>query len=296
MCARIKWDQEGEKLYRTGVDRGVLYVQEPSTYREGEAWNGLTQFQKSSEGGDSEAIYADNIKYLNLTSTEDKKGHIQCYTFPDGWEECQGLQKISGVPGLRIGQQIRKGFGFTCRTLIGNDTSGDAFGYILHLVYGAKASPSDEEYQTVNNNPEAIEFSYDFETTPVEVGNGLKPAAMFEIKSTDFTVDNIDRLHALEDILYGTADSAPRLPSIAEVIEILGATTAYKLTITQAENTTVTVKRNNVDLANNADLEIGDLLTIIVTGGTVKVNNVNFTSGNTYTVTGDTVVVSTAGA
>jgi len=293
---KLLWDQEGEKLYSTGTDRGVLYVNDSGTYRKGEAWNGLTKFQKSSEGGDSEAIYADNTKYLNLTSTEDKKGQISCYMFPDGWYECQGLQKLSGVPGLRIGQQVRKSFGFTCRTLIGNDTDGDAYGYKLHIVYGAKASPSDEEYQTVNNNPEAIEFSYDFETTPVDVGNGMKPAAMFEIDSTDFTNENIDRLHALEDILYGTADSDPRLPSISEVIAILGATTAYKLTITQAENTTVTVKRNNINLANDADIAIGDLLTIIVSDGdSITVNGTAFTSGNTYTVSGNTTVVSTAG-
>lgn len=296
MCARLLWDQEGEKLYATGVDRGVLYVNDSGVYRTGEAWNGLTKFQKSSEGGDSEAIYADNIKYLNLTSTEDKKGQISCYTYPDGWEECQGLQKISGVPGLRIGQQVRKSFGFSCRTLIGNDTDGDAFGYKLHIVYGAKASPSEEEYQTVNNNPEAIEFSYDFETTPVNVGNGLKPAAMFEIDSTDFTNDNIDRLHALEDVLYGTADSAPRLPSIEEVIAILGATTTYKLTITQAENTTVTVKRNGIVLATDADIAPGDVLVIDVNGGTVTVNTVAFNAPDTYTVTGNTAVVSTAAA
>jgi hypothetical protein len=293
---KLLWDQEGEKLYSTGTDRGVLYVNDSGLYRTGEAWNGLTKFQKSSEGGDSEAIYADNTKYLNLTSTEDKKGQISCYTFPDGWYECQGNRKLSGVPGLRIGQQVRKSFGFSCRTLIGNDTDGDDYGYKLHIVYGAKASPSDEEYQTVNNNPEAIEFSYDFETTPINVGHGMKPSAMFEIDSTDFTDENIDRLHALEDILYGTADSDPRLPSIEEVIAILGATTAYKLTITEATNTTVTVKRNNINLENNADIAIGDLLTIIVSeGDSITVNGNAFTSGNTYTVSGNTTVVSTAG-
>lgn len=295
MCAKLLWDQEGEKLYVTGVDRGVLYVNDSGVYRKGEAWNGLTKFQKSSEGGDSEAIYADNIKYLNLTSTEDKKGQITCYTFPDGWYECQGVQKLSGIPGLRIGQQVRKSFGFSCRTLIGNDTEGDAYGYTIHIVYGAKASPTDEEYNTVANNPEAAELSYDFETTPIDVGHGLKPSAMFEINSTDFTEETISRLHALEDILYGTPTSDPRLPSIAEVIAILGNTATYTLTITQGEGTTVTVKRNNVNLSDGAELAVGDALTIIVSDGdTLSVNGEPFTSGNTYNVTGNVVVASTA--
>lgn len=225
---RVKWDQTGEKLYSTGVDRGVLYVHDGTAYGEGEAWNGLTSFQTSSDGGTASAIYADNIKYLNLIATEDKKGTIKCYTYPDGWEACNGERKITGVKGLRVAQQNRATFGFTCRTLIGNDTEGTDYGYKLYLVYGATASPSDEEYQTVNDNPNAIEFSYEFNTVPVEVGHNLKPCAIFEILSTDFTTEaEKQKLADLEDILYGTdpegqtEGTAPRFPTIAEVISTL---------------------------------------------------------------------------
>jgi hypothetical protein len=232
MSGRIKWDQTGEKLYSTGVDRGVLYVNDGSAYGEGEAWNGLTSFQVSSDGGTASPIYADNIKYLNLIATEDKKGTIKCYTYPDGWSQCNGERSITGIKGLRVAQQNRATFGFTCRTLIGNDTQGTDFGYKLYIVYGATANPSDEEYQTVNDNPNAIEFSYEFNTVPVEVGHGLKPCAIFEIVSTDFVTEQEKaKLTALEDILYGkdadataqTEAVAPRLPDIAEVISTLAA-------------------------------------------------------------------------
>lgn len=297
MSGRIKWDQTGEKLYNTGVDRGVLYVNENNAYGEGEGWNGLTSFQVSSDGGTASAIYADNIKYLNLIATEDKKGTIKCYMFPDGWSKCNGEKTISGAAGLSVGQQNRATFGFSCRTLIGNDTEGTDYGYYLWLVYGATASPSDEEYQTVNDNPNAIEFSYEFNTVPVEVGNGLKPCAIFKIDSTKATAAN---LAALEDILYGkdatggAAAVAPRLPAISEVISILsGTSTTYKLSLTQGDDTTLSVTRGGTALSNNADIAAGDVLTITVTGGTVTVNGTAFTSGNTYTVAGNTTVVST---
>ena len=292
---RLLWDQTGEKLYSTGVDRGVLYVHNGSTYENGEAWNGLTSFQTSSDGGTASPIYADNQKYLNLIATEDKKGTIKCYTYPDGWDRCNGKKTIAGVKGLRISQQSRATFGFSCRTLIGNDTEGTDYGYKLYIVYGATASPSEEEYQTVNDNPNAIEFSYEFSTVPVEVGvSGIKPCAIFEILSTDFVTDEEKAiLEDLEDILYGTADSAARLPSISEVISVLGGTATYKLTMTQGADTTLSVMKGATALADGADIKAGDVLTITVTGGTVTVNNVPFTSGNTLTVAGNTVVVST---
>lgn len=292
---RLLWDQTGEKLYSTGVDRGVLYVHNGSAYENGEAWNGLTSFQTSSDGGTASPIYADNQKYLNLIATEDKKGTIKCYTYPDGWDRCNGKKTIAGVKGLRISQQSRATFGFSCRTLIGNDTEGTDYGYKLYIVYGATASPSEEEYQTVNDNPNAIEFSYEFSTVPVEVGvPGIKPCAIFEILSTDFVTDEEKAiLEDLEDILYGTADSAARLPSISEVISVLGGTATYKLTMTQGADTTLSVMKGATALADGADIKAGDVLTITVTGGTVTVNNVPFTSGNTLTVAGNTVVVST---
>lgn len=292
---RLLWDQTGEKLYSTGVDRGVLYVHNGSAYENGEAWNGLTSFQTGSDGGTASPIYADNQKYLNLIATEDKKGTIKCYTYPDGWDRCNGKKTIAGVKGLRISQQSRATFGFSCRTLIGNDTEGTDYGYKLYIVYGATASPSEEEYQTVNDNPNAIEFSYEFSTVPVEVGiPGIKPCAIFEILSTDFvTAEEKAILEDLEDILYGTADSAARLPSISEVISVLGGTATYKLTMTQGADTTLSVMKGATALADGADIKAGDVLTITVTGGTVTVNNVPFTSGNTLTVAGNTVVVST---
>ena len=292
---RLLWDQTGEKLYSTGVDRGVLYVHNGSAYENGEAWNGLTSFQTSSDGGTASPIYADNQKYLNLIATEDKKGTIKCYTYPDGWDRCNGKKTIAGVKGLRISQQSRATFGFSCRTLIGNDTEGTDYGYKLYIVYGATASPSEEEYQTINDNPNAIEFSYEFSTVPVEVGvPGIKPCAIFEVMSTDFvTAEEKAILEDLEDILYGTADSAARLPSISEVISVLGGTATYKLTMTQGADTTLSVMKGATALADGADIKAGDVLTITVTGGTVTVNNVPFTSGNTLTVAGNTVVVST---
>lgn len=292
---RLLWDQTGEKLYSTGVDRGVLYVNNGSTYENGEAWNGLTSFQTSSDGGTASPIYADNQKYLNLIATEDKKGTIKCYTYPDGWDRCNGKKTIAGVKGLRISQQSRAMFGFSCRTLIGNDTEGTDYGYKLYIVYGATASPSEEEYQTVNDNPNAIEFSYEFSTVPVEVGvPGIKPCAIFEILSTDFvTAEEKAILEDLEDILYGTENSPARLPSISEVITVLGGTATYKLTMTQGADTTLSVMKGSTALADGADIKAGDELTITVTGGTVTVNNVPFTSGNTLTVAGNTVVVST---
>ncbi|MBO7452023.1 MAG: hypothetical protein J6U54_16890 [Clostridiales bacterium] len=292
---RLLWDQTGEKLYSTGVDRGVLFVHNGSAYENGEAWNGLTSFQTSSDGGTASPIYADNQKYLNLIATEDKKGTIKCYTYPDGWDRCNGKKTIAGVKGLRISQQNRAMFGFSCRTLIGNDTEGTDFGYKLYIVYGATASPSEEEYQTVNDNPNAIEFSYEFSTVPVEVGvPGIKPCAIFEILSTDFvTAEDKAILEDLEDILYGTEDTAARLPSISEVISVLGGTATYKLTMTQGADTTLSVMKGATALTDGADIKAGDELTITVTGGTVTVNNVPFTSGNTLTVAGNTVVVST---
>ena len=187
---------------------------------------------------------------------------IKCYTYPDEWDKCNGKRTLTGVKGLRVNQQTRATFGFSCRTLIGNDTEGTDFGYKLWLVYGATASPSDEEYQTVNDNPNAIEFSYEFNTVPVEVGvQGIKPCAIFEIVSTDFkTTEEQELLSDLEDMLYGTENSSPTLPTIAQVIALLGGTATYKLTMTQGDDTTLSVTRGGTALSNNADIKAGDVL------------------------------------
>lgn len=214
--AKLVWDQIGEHLYETGTDHGVLYpIQDDKTYSLGVAWNGLTGVTQSPSGADETKIYADNIKYLSLRAAEDFGGTITAYTYPDEWEACDGSAQIA--QGAVIGQQPRKSFGFSYRTLIGNDTEGTAHGYKLHLVYGATASPSERSYSTVNDSPEAIEFSWEFSTIPVEVP-GYKPAAHLEIDSTKA---DASKLSALEDILYGTSSASARLPLPQEVMELL---------------------------------------------------------------------------
>ena len=203
----LTWDQVGERLYETGVDRGVLYRQDVSgAYANGYAWNGLTAVTESPTGGEPTPTYADNIKYLNLLSREELEGTIEAYTYPDEFAECDGY--ASPQVGVKVGQQPRKTFGFSYRTRLGNDLEYDEYGYKLHLVYGALASPSEKAHNTINETPEPTTFSWDFTTTPVEV-TGLKPTASLEIDSTK--VDSA-ALAALEQILYGTVGVDPMLP------------------------------------------------------------------------------------
>lgn len=225
----IKWDQTGEKIYETGLDRGVLYVQEKGKYPKGVAWNGLTAFSESPSGAEPTALFADNTKYLNLMSAEEFGGTIEAYTYPDEFEECDGSKAV--LPGVTIGQQTRKPFGFAYRTLVGNDIEGTDFGYKLHLIYNALASPSEKARATVNDSPEAITFSYEIATTGIEVP-GYKPTATLVI---DSTMTDKDKMNDLEAILYGTpgVDADPgnsveavepvegRLPLPEEVIELL---------------------------------------------------------------------------
>lgn len=224
--SKLTWDQTGDRLYETGIDRGVLYPESSGTYPKGVAWNGLTGFTESPSGADATTIYADNIKYLTLRAADDYGATITAYTYPDEWEECDG--SASPVPGVTFGQQKRKTFGFSCRTLIGNDTESDSHGYKLHLVYAATASPSERAYSTVNDSPEAIEFSWEISTTPIAVattdskGGALKPVACLTIDSTK--VDST-KLKALEDILYGGDDTEARLPLPDEVVTLLKSTT-----------------------------------------------------------------------
>ena len=219
----IQWDQDGERLYETGTDRGVLYPDAPAANSEGHAhdgavaWNGLTGFTESPEGAEANPIYADNMKYLNLRSAEDYGCNISAYTYPEEFEECNGRKK--GADGVYLGQQPRKPFGFCCRTLIGNDVEGDQHGYKLHLVYGCSASPSEQAYQTVNDSPEAIEFSWDIDTIPnVNVPTGMKPCACLTIDSTK---TDATKLAALEAILYGSGATVGYLPTPAKVCELL---------------------------------------------------------------------------
>lgn len=221
---RIVWDKTGERYYETGVDHGVLYPQNTDgTYPQGYAWNGLTGVTESPSGAEATALYADNIKYLNLMSTEELGGTIECYSTPPEFDECDGSASLA--EGVVIGQQTRKAFGFAYRSALGNDILGSEYGYKLHLIYGAMASPSEKAYATINDSPEAITFSYEFTTTPVNV-NGFKPTASLTIDSTK--VDST-KLETLENILYGTdagaegtpAATAPRLPLPDEVAEIM---------------------------------------------------------------------------
>ena len=218
--SRITWDQIGERLYETGVDRGVVYPQVGGEYPKGAGWNGLTGVTLSPSGAEATPLYANNHKYLNLMSVEELGGTIEAYTYPDEFAECDGSASL--VPGVRIGQQKRKAFGFCYRVMIGNDTEGTAHGYKLYLIYGALAAPSEQANATINDSPEAKTMSWEFSTTPVEV-EGFEPTASVEIDST--TVDPI-KLKALEDILYGSESEEARLPLPAEVATIIGEVAA----------------------------------------------------------------------
>ena len=215
--ARLEWDKVGERTYETGTDHGVLYVAVNGTYPKGVAWNGLTGVDENPSGAEASAQYADNIKYLELRSNEEFGATVTAFTYPDEFEECDG--SAEPVPGMYIGQQKRKVFGMTYRTKLGNDTDGDEHGYILHLVYGGTASPSQRSYRTVNDSPEPIEFSWEVSTTPVQI-KGYKPVAHVRINSTKA---DETKLKALEDILYGTDELEPRLPLPDEVKTLLTA-------------------------------------------------------------------------
>lgn len=217
--SKLVFDEQGKRFYETGVDHGVLYVMDKGAYPNGVAWNGLTAVTESPSGAEATALYADNIKYLNLTSAEDFAATVEAYTYPDEWAQCDGSAEIA--PGVMIGQQSRKAFGLSYRTKLGNDEAGDAYGYKLHIIYNAKAAPSERAYATVNDSPEAITFSWELSTTPTAVPN-FAPTAILTIDSTK---TDKDKLKALEDILYGTTDSEPHLPLPAEIITLLGTGT-----------------------------------------------------------------------
>lgn len=208
---KLSWDKSGERFYETGVKNGVLYVQNAGKYPKGVAWNGLTAVTESPSGAEATPLYADDIKYLELTSEEEFGGTIEAYTYPDEFAECDGSAELA--TGVKISQQKRKAFGLAYRTTLGNDEDGNDHGYKLHLVYGCKAAPSEKAYATINDSPEAITFSWEFTTTPVAV-TGHKPTAHIEIDSTkaDPTC-----LAALEAKLFGSQSEDPQLPLPDEV-------------------------------------------------------------------------------
>ena len=210
--AAIVWDASGERLFETGVDHGVLYpISSTGTYDTGVAWNGLSAITESPSGAEATAVWADNIKYVNLLSAEEFGATVEAYTYPDEFAICDGSAEL--VDGVIIGQQTRKVFGLSYRTKIGNDVDGNDHGYKLHLIYGAQASPSEKAYTTINDSPEAISFSWELTTTPVNV-TGAKATACLTIDSTKC---DAEKLTALEKILYGSEEEEPRLPLPDEV-------------------------------------------------------------------------------
>ena len=232
MKKKLVWDQTGERLYETGVSQGVLYpIQTGGVYTTGVAWNGLSSITESPSGAEASAIYADNIKYLSLMSTEELGGTIEAYMAPDEFAECDGSKELA--PGVYAGQQNRKKFGLAYKTLLGNDVDSIDYGYKLHLIYGCLASPSEKGYSSVNDSPEAISLSWEFTTTPVEIttqidGKTLKPTSLLTFDSTKV---NAEKLAALEEILFGKDPTTsggddgvePRLPLPDEVIKIMTA-------------------------------------------------------------------------
>lgn len=216
--AKLVWDATGERKYETGVRNGVLYVMgEGGTYPKGVAWNGLTAVTESPSGAEATALYADDTKYLNLISAEEFGATIEAYTYPDEFAECDGSATLAA--GVTIGQQPRKTFGMSYRTVYGNDVNNENHGYKLHLIYGAVAAPSEKAYATINDSPEAITFSWEVKTTPVNV-TGHKPTASLTIDSTK--VDKA-KLAKIEEILYGKDETEARLPLPDEIIQILQA-------------------------------------------------------------------------
>ena len=220
--AKIKWDEAGKHIYETGVSKGVLYVMSdtPGTYEKGVAWNGLSSVSESPTGAEVSAIYADNIKYLNLMSREEFEGSIEAYTYPDEFMACDGSASPENAKGFIVGQQDRKTFAFCYQTKVGTDLNPEA-GYKIHIIYGALASPSERSYETVNDSPEAMTFSWDITTTPVAV-TGFKPTAHVELDSTKIDKTKLEKIEAK---LYGTDEPSgePTLLMPDDIIKMLTA-------------------------------------------------------------------------
>ena len=214
--AKLVWDQTGQKFFETGVSNGVLYVSDgQGGYQTGVAWNGLTQVAENPSGAESNPVYADNIKYLNIISAEEFGATIEAYTYPDEFMECDGSAQV--VAGVNIGQQARKSFGISYRTRVGNDVAGDNLGYKIHVIYNCQAAPSGKTYSTVNESPEAITFSWEVTTTPVPV-EGFRPTATVVFDSTKLSAE---KMAAVEEALYGGASKEATLPSIEELLALV---------------------------------------------------------------------------
>ena len=270
---KLVWDQVGQRFYETGVDRGVLYLpNSQGVYDTGHAWNGLTAVTESPSGAESNPQYADNIKYLNLVSAEEFNGTIEAFTYPDAFAACDGT--ATPVAGVSVGQQARKTFGLSYRTRIGNDVDGTDHGYKLHLIYGALAAPSEKAYNTINDSPEAITFSWEISTTPVDAGEELKPTATLTIDSTKVSKA---RLTALEEALYGTVGTDPRLPLPTEVFEMLAGDDVNEVvptrptqvgnSVTIPTTTGVVYRINGVEVTGVVEIEEDTLVTATPAAG-----------------------------
>lgn len=213
--SKLAWDQAGERLYETGTSKGVLFLQnEAGTYEEGVAWNGLVSVKKANDGAEESPLYADNIKYLSLMSAENLKGSIDAFTYPDEFEECDGSSAVN--PGVFVGQQSRTPFALAWSTIVGNDTQGNKYGEKIHLVYNAKVSPAERAYETVNEDPTALTFSWEYTTTPVDLSDiGLEASAGITVSKTEVSEA---AWKALTDALYGTEAEEATIPSMQEVI------------------------------------------------------------------------------
>lgn len=259
---KLLWDQVGERRYETGVDQGVLYLPNAGVYDTGFAWNGLTTVTESPSGAESSPQYADNIMYLNLVSAELFGATVEAFTYPDQFAQCDGT--ANPQVGVAVGQQSRKSFGLAYRTKLGNDVLAADYGYKLHLIYGAMAAPSEKAYATINDSPEALSFSWEVTTTPVSV-TGLKPTSVLTIDSTKVPAAN---LLALENALYGTAGTSPRLPLPDEVIGMFAgaqtlvtplpptATTAGVITIPNVTGVTYRRADTNAVVTSAATVQI----------------------------------------
>lgn len=279
---KLTWDNTGERLYETGVDHGVLYIPDANgVYDNGVAWNGLTTVTESPSGAEASALYADNMKYLNLISAEQFGATIEAYTCPDEFFQFDGVSQP--VDGLHVGQQSRRPFGLSYRTRVGNDVAGSDFGYKIHLIYNAVAAPSERAYATINDSPEAITLSWTLTTTPINAGDNLKPTAQLTVDSTKV---DAAALKDLEDALYGTAGVDPRLPTPAEVLAMFsGTVTTVTPTAPTYDQPTHTV---TIPTVAGVEYRIdGEVVTGAVVITTDTVVTANPTSGNQFPAVSD---------
>lgn len=300
--SKLEWDASGEHLYETGVRMGVLYpmtvVGSNVPYSKGVVWNGLTAVTESPSGADATAIYADDMKYLELRAAEEFGATVEAYTYPDEFAECDG--SAAPAVGVSIGQQARKPFGLCYRTVLGNDTERDEYGYKIHLIYNATASPSERSYQTVNDSPEAITFSWEMTTTPVAV-TGYKNTACLIVDSTKA---DAGALASLEQILYGSGETDARLPLPDEVISLMGGAATLDITLNRANATvqvgkTVTLTATTIPAGKTVTWTSGTTAKATVANGVVtgvaagtSVITASFTEdGTTYSDTCNVTVV-----